>query len=423
MQEPPALDELTEDTKRTRLQKMRRTASAVLVMLVLTYLATFFLDETPNWLRLIRHMAEAGMIGGLADWFAVVALFRHPLGIPIPHTALLPRNKARAAQSVGQFFKQHFLDPKQVAARVAEMKLARRAADWLKNPDNAALVAKPLTNAISVAMRADGNSFSLNEGLRHELRTAIASEKATSGLNSALLPALEKTIRGPLLNDLLSQLRVTLDDNRDRVLEMVQDNSRWWIASRVDRGVSNLLVDGVMNVIGELENPQSTIRKDFEGGLANLLNTLQESGALNRAVHKGKESFASSEAFDEAVDATITLIRERLNEGLNKSSVQAESVVSSAIQNFAEKLLSDEETLRRFEAQLATSAERAIVEIRAPIGNYVTSVIDGWEAEELTDRFELEIGPDLQFIRINGAILGMFIGGLLFFVALGLESL
>lgn len=143
----------------------------------------------------------------------------------------------------------------------------------------------------------------------------------------------------------------------------------------------------------------------------------------NRAVHKGKESFASSEAFDEAVDATITLIRERLNEGLNKSSVQAESVVSSAIQNFAEKLLSDEETLRRFEAQLATSAERAIVEIRAPIGNYVTSVIDGWEAEELTDRFELEIGPDLQFIRINGAILGMFIGGLLFFVALGLESL
>jgi uncharacterized membrane-anchored protein YjiN (DUF445 family) len=103
-------------------------------------------------------MAEAGMIGGLADWFAVVALFRRPLGLPIPHTALLPRNQKRAAQSVGQFFKSYFLDPASITSRVIALSPARRAAEWLQNPTNAAMVAKPLTNAIVLALKGDGDA-------------------------------------------------------------------------------------------------------------------------------------------------------------------------------------------------------------------------------------------------------------------------
>lgn len=414
---------MTDFAKAERLRKTRLWASAVLVALVLVYLASFVPADTPMWLRLVRHMAEAGMIGGLADWFAVSALFRHPLGIPIPHTALLPRNKTRAAQSVGQFFKSYFLEPSAVAARVAELAPARRAAEWLQIPDNARLVAQPLTRAITIAIRSDDATAPLNEGLRRELRAAVASDTATKGLSRALGPVLEEAVHGSLMDDMLRQVRVSLDANRERVLELVQDNSRWWVTSRVDKSVSTVLVDGVLNVIGDLEDQGSALRKDFEKGLSGFLTTLHEHGALDRAVHDGKASFANSDAFDEAVDGTLTLIRERLSNGLSRDPQQAEAAICEAIQGFARSLLSENATLQRFEQQIAVTAETAIAGLRDPIGDYVTDVIDSWEALELSDRFEREIGPDLQFIRINGAVLGALIGGALFFVGQGLSSI
>ncbi len=411
-----------EQAKADRLRQTRRWASTVLIALVLVYLATFLPADTPGWLRLIRHMAEAGMIGGLADWFAVSALFRHPLGIPIPHTALLPRNKARAAQSVGLFFKSHFLEPSYVAARVAALAPARRAAEWLQVAANAQLVAGPLTQAISLAVRADDAGTPLNSGLRRALRDAVASDTATRGLSRAIGPVLENAMHGPMLDDMLGQIRTALDANRDRVLELVQDNSRWWVASRVDKGVSTVLVDGVLNVISDLRDRDSALRKDFEAGLAGFLTTLHENGALDRAIHEGKAQFTESESFDEAVDATLTLIRARLSHGLDQDREEAEAAIAQAIQGFAQKLLSDDATLQKFERQIAATAETAIAELRDPLGAYVADVIDGWEAEELSDRFEQEIGPDLQFIRINGAVLGALIGGVLFFVGQGLGS-
>ena len=299
--------------KTARLNKTRRMAEIVLIALVAIYLITYLPSEPPQWLRLIRHMAEAGMIGGLADWFAVVALFRHPMGIPIPHTALLPRNQARAAESVGQFFKGHFLDPKSISARVAEVAPARRAAEWLVEPKNAALLAAPLTQAITIAVDATGTgNKTLNDGLRKELRAALASKTATHGIATALGPVLEQAVHGPLMSDMLHQVRSALDGNRDRVLELVQENSRWWVASRVDRGVSTVLVDGVLNVIDDLEKSDSALRKDFEDGLAGVLHTLSANGALERAVHDGKTRFTQSQEFDDAVDATLTLVCRRL---------------------------------------------------------------------------------------------------------------
>ncbi|MEO0752689.1 MAG: DUF445 domain-containing protein [Pseudomonadota bacterium] len=407
-----------DTAKLARLGKTRRMAEAVLVALVAVYLVTYLTSDPPQWVRLIRHMAEAGMIGGLADWFAVVALFRHPLGIPIPHTALLPRNQARAAESVGEFFKSYFLDPSAISARVAEISPARRAAEWLRQPENAALVSSPLTKAITIAVDGRGDR-TLNDGLRKELRAAIASQTASNGISAALGPVLKEAVHGPLMDDMLRQIRASLDDNRDRVLELVQENSRWWVASRVDRGVSTVLVDGVLNVIEDLEKADGTLRKDFEAGLADFLTTLSDNGTLERAVHDGKARFAKSEEFDAAVDATLTLVRQRLSEDQG----QAESTLATALQGFARKLLSDEAALHRFEAQLAQTAEVAMAELRDPIGDYLTEVIQSWEAQELSNRFEREIGPDLQFIRINGALLGALIGGVLFFAAKGLNQL
>lgn len=407
-----------DEAKVARLRKTRRMAEAVLVALIAVYLVTYLPSDPPQWVRLLRHMAEAGMIGGLADWFAVVALFRHPLGIPIPHTALLPRNQGRAAESVGQFFQSYFLDPASISARVAELAPARRAAEWLQHEQNATLVAAPLTKALAIALENRDGTHQ-NKGLRKELRAALSSDAASDAIAAALGPALEQAVHGPLINDMLRQVRQSLDSHRDRVLELVQENSRWWVASRVDRGVSTVLVDGVLNVIDDLEKSDSALRKDFEAGLADFVHALSENGGLKRAVHGGKARFTQSEEFDEAIDATLKLVRQRLS----GAGDDAESAVATALQSFARKLLSNDEALARFEGQLMQTAKAAMVELREPIGAYVTDVIAGWEAQELSDRFEREIGPDLQFIRINGALLGALIGGVLFFAGKGLSQL
>ncbi|MCH2075999.1 MAG: DUF445 domain-containing protein [Rhodobacteraceae bacterium] len=407
--------------KAARLAKTRRWAQGVLIALVCVYLATHLPDDPPMWVRLIRHMAEAGMIGGMADWFAVEALFRHPFGLKIPHTALLPRNQKRAAESVGQFFNSYFLDPASISARVAEMAPARRAAEWLVNADNAALVAKPLTQALTVAMQPK-DGVTLPKGLRQEIRSAVGSDEFTSALVTAMGPMLEKGLDGPFLNDTLKQVSAALDGNRGKVLEIVQDNSRWWAPTQVDKGVSNLLVDGVLGVIEDLQDPKSDLRRDFEGGLTGFLAAVSENGALQRAVHEGKAGFVASEAFDATLEDMLALLRTRLADGM-ADGPEAGEAIAVALHRFADKLLSEPETLARFEAQLTTTAETAVVELREPISGYVTDVIGGWDAQTLSQRFEQEVGPDLQFIRINGAVLGTLIGGVLFFVGRALEAL
>ncbi|MEM6727370.1 MAG: DUF445 domain-containing protein [Pseudomonadota bacterium] len=418
---PPDLDD-PDAEKRARLAQTRRWATIVLAVLASIWLLTFLVPDPPLAVRLIRHMAEAGMIGGLADWFAVEALFRHPLRIPIPHTALLPRNQARAAESVGQFFNSYFLDPASITARVAEMAPARRAAQWLAEPSHARMVAGPLRRALAVALRP-GEAESLPPGVKSELRAAIESDAATKALVRALEPVIETGLSGPLLDDTLGRIKTALDGNRDRVLEIVQDKSRWWVASRVDRGVSTVLVDGVIDVLSDLEDRESAIRKDFDEGVSGLLHTLAEDGALTRAVHEGKGAFVRSDAFSDTMEEITRVIRERLSHGMADEPDAAETMIAEAIEDFAQRLLADPETLARFEAQLTETAQAAIVELRAPVAGYVADVIAGWDAETLSARFENEIGPDLQFIRINGAVLGTLIGGVLFFVGLGLSSL
>lgn len=417
----PSPRQEVDPEKAARLAKTRRWAQAVLIALVVVYCATFIPEDPPTWVRLVRHMAEAGMIGGLADWFAVEALFRHPFGLKIPHTALLPRNQKRAAESVGQFFNSYFLDPASISSRVAEMAPARRAAEWLARPDNAALVAKPLTQAVSVAMQPDGK-VTLPPGIRNEIRAALGSNASTHALVSALGPLLEKGVDGPFLNEAVKQIRTSLDQNRNKVLEIVQDNSRWWAPSRVDKGLSNLLVDGVIGVLEDFEDPKSDLRRDFEGSLTSFLATLNETGALSRAVHDGKAGFVASGAFDQTLEGIVELLRTRLAQGM-ASGPEAQEAIATAIRRFAEKLLAEPETLATFEAQLTTTAETAIVELREPIAGYVTDVIAGWDAKTLSERFEQEIGPDLQFIRINGAVLGALIGGVLFFAGMGLTAI
>ena len=362
---------------------------------------------------LIRAMAEAGMIGGIADWFAVEALFRHPLGLPIPHTALLPKNQKRAARNVGRFFDAYFLDPDQVGKRVAELQPARRAAGWLSDREHARLVARYLAEALGLILSRQ-SAPRLAATIRREMRGIVGSETVTSALSRAIAPALREGLRGPVVTDILQAVRNSMDENREGIAEMIQDRSRWWLPAGVDRRLSNLLIDGVLGILDTLAREDSPSRGEFERVLAHMIDRLAEGGALERAVARGKESLLHSEGFETLLRDLTGMAQKRLQSEFGDDPDRVAGMIAEALQRFARQMLEDPETLAAFEARLTDGARSALTDLREPISGYVTDVIQNWDPKTLSDRFETEIGPDLQFIRINGAVLGALIGGLLF---------
>ncbi|HET9069028.1 MAG TPA: DUF445 domain-containing protein [Amaricoccus sp.] len=398
------------------LVRARRIATGVLLGLVAVFLATLAVDEPPTLVRLVRAMAEAGMVGGLADWFAVEALFRRPLGLPIPHTALLPANQARAARNVGRFFEAHFLDPAELEARIRAMAPARHAAAWLSDRANAMTVARQLTGLLGGVIRHDPSPRALARA-RAWLRGELMAAGADAALAEGTAGLLKRGIRSHALGEILALARRKVDENRETATQLVQDRSRWWIASTIDRRVAALAVDGVLSLLDELCTEGSELRRGFEAAFDDAVDALEREGTLARSIGEGRRALARSGAFDRlALDFAATL-RDRLAARLDSDPDAVAAPVAALLGDRAARLAADPAARDALDAHVAALSAQLIGEMRPLLGGYVADVIAGWQPEEMIDRFEAELGPDLQFIRVNGAVLGAMIGGVLFAIS------
>ncbi|MEL6206292.1 MAG: DUF445 family protein, partial [Pseudomonadota bacterium] len=260
---------------------IRRTATGILVGLAVIFALSFTVEDPSFTVLLIRSMAEAGMVGGLADWFAVEALFRHPLKLPIPHTALLPRNQKRAANSIARFIDEHFLVRDQILLQVRKTNPARLAAAWLSDRSNAKFVAAELSFTLRVFLNQQ-----LERGIRigasPDMRAFLKDVAQPDDLSGTISAFLKETVRSRLMDDIIAEVRTVLDQNRDKVTEIVQDRSRWWIASTVDRGFVKLLVDGILSIMDELTDRDSQLRRDFDGSVVHMVDDDRAAEYLKR---------------------------------------------------------------------------------------------------------------------------------------------
>lgn len=400
------------ETPKSALARNRRMATAVLVVMVVIYLATHLVSDPAGPVLLIRRMAEAGMIGGLADWFAVVALFRHPLGLPIPHTALLPKNQARAARNVGRFFETHFLEPAQLEARIRAIEPSRHLVTWIGQPGNAEALARELTGLVAMLLRQEPSPRMLAGG-RRLLKSEVAQAGSDQAIAGVVADLVKTGVRGDVTDEIIAIIRRAIDENRGMAVELVQDNSRWWIATPVDRRVADLVVSAVLSMLDDLRR-DSALRKEFETALDGMIETLEQEGVLTRAVADARGEFLRSGAFGAAIAGIARELRDRLGKRIANAPEALSGPLAHLIRDTATRALATPEARETLDRRLAELAGRVIGESRPQIAAYVTDVIAGWEPEELNTRFEEEIGPDLQFIRINGALLGALIGGGLF---------
>lgn len=406
---------MSEPAAARSLARVRAWATGILVALAAIFVATHLWGGDTPWVGLVRAMAEAGMVGGLADWFAVEALFRRPLGLPIPHTALLPANQARAARNVGRFFETHFLEPAALSARVQRAGPARRLSAWLARPESAALVSRQLV-LLAGSVLATEPSPRMMAGGRAWLRQQVASAgpEADAALAAGVARLVKDGVRSPLVDEVVGLLRRTVEDGRDTAVSLVRDRSRWWIHSKVDRKVAAMAVEGVLSLLDELRSGQSDLRIRFEAAFDDVVDRLESEGTLARAVGDARRHMVASGALDELLGRTAAAARDRLARRIDAGPEAVAEPVAAFLAGLARSIAADPEASRRLDARLAGLAGHVVDIFRPQIGGYVAEVIAGWKPDELIARFETELGPDLQFIRVNGAVLGALIGGTLY---------
>lgn len=399
--------------RRAELRRHKLRATGLLVAMGAAFVGTSLIPEPGFGWRLARAAAEAGVVGGLADWFAVTALFRRPLGLPIPHTAIIPTHKDRIGEGLGRFVERHFLDPELVAARLRRSDPAALLAGWLARPENARAVADRLAGALPRLLDAAGDAE-----LRRFLHEALGEKLAHADLVPAAVRLFETvTAEGHhlrLFDDLLALLDDQIGLSQDRILGEVAARSAWYVPKMVDRAIAERLVNGLRAYLAELRDPGHPTRANLDTAFRGYLDRLQHDPAFRRQLAGLRDRLLKDPQTRDWIEAAWGHAREAVLADLGRPESRLRAGLATGLVALAEALGRDE-TIR---AGLNDTAERfvlaVIVPARAEIGRFITDVVKSWDTSLVTERVELAVGRDLQYIRLNGTLVGALIGALLF---------
>jgi uncharacterized membrane-anchored protein YjiN (DUF445 family) len=364
---------------------------------------------------LIQSGAEAGMVGGLADWFAVTALFRHPLGLPIPHTAIIPNNKDRIGRTIGRFIERNFLTPDVLRPKLREMHVGTRFAAWLAAPSTAPLIAHSITamlpHLIHSLRNPDLGEF-LQRILNDQLRQADFAPMIARGLR-VLTASDEANILFERVSELASGW---LEKNRDQIDKIVAEHSRWWIPKAIDRRIAAAIVNGVTELLNGLSRPNSEISSRFREALASTIDEMLNSPEQREKINEGMRRLLAHPEAQAWVRSVWNELCQTALDDLARPSSRLRLALEKPISIVAEALGTDAAMQRHIDEVVEHLAD-SVIAWRTEIGSFFAEVVRNWDTGTLSDRLELVVGSDLQYIRMNGTIVGACAGCLIFSVA------
>jgi len=392
---------------------MRITATALLVLMAGVFVAALQLDNGhPAW-GFVIAFAEAAMVGGLADWFAVTALFRHPLGIPIPHTAIIPANKDRIADTMAGFLRDNFLTAHVVARRMRDMNLARAAGDFLVQP--------PAAGPGRIREGAAGLLAELLESLDPErlgnqVKAGLARQaeriEIAPLLGSALAAAIADGRHRPLLDSLIRWAGMTLENNEEMVRAMIQARAnallRW---TGLDERLANSVLDGLYKMLAEvLVDPDHQLRKTVEEGLEKLAHDLVHDPETRERVETVKRDILANPAVGDWWMGVWEKLRRSLIDMARDPNAALGGQIGESLAELGRALQQDP----ALQWQVNRFARRTAVGVATRYGTQIVQLVSEtvrrWDARTLTNRLENAVGRDLQFIRINGTLVGGLVG-------------
>jgi uncharacterized membrane-anchored protein YjiN (DUF445 family) len=408
--EPEFEPDFLAEGKARELRRYRWSATALLILMAAIFLSTKAIEEPGFWILLIRAGAEAAMVGGLADWFAVTALFRRPLGLPIPHTAVIPSNKDRIGDGLGLFVERNFLQPDLIVAKLRSIEPARRLGQALADPVNADKLAERLTASVPTLVDSLGD-----KEVREFLRRALERQIATIDLGGLMGRGIEILRESDRHHEMFDQILVSarryLLDNRHRVLEAVEDRTAWWVPRQVDKRVAKALIGGIADLLDDLHHRDHPVRRQFEQRLDRFVDELREDPERRAQIAKVQRELLENprtQAYLGEVWGELRGMLARDAAGGDESVVRR--ALAGGLQSLGSALLTDADMRHRLDARLIEGIQAWVLPWRHEIGGFIAEVVRSWDGQTVAGRIELAVGRDLQYIRVNGTLVGGLVG-------------
>lgn len=388
-------------------------ATGLLLLALLLFLATHAVAEPGFALLLLQAGSEAALVGGLADWFAVTALFRRPLGLPIPHTALIPRNKDRIGEGLGSFVERNFLAPDLVVEKLRSLDIAGIVGRWLARPENARPVAERITLAVPVVISSIDDE-EVRQFVRRALKEQLDAVDLAPLLAKVLRMLTESGQHQKLFDEGLKIARRVLLENQDRIYELVEEKSRWWVPKAIDRRIAEALISGAVDLLGDLADPDHDARRRFDRAVEEGIEKLATSPVAAAKVAAVKQQVLSNPAVENYLETIWELLRRRVLADAAAEHSHLRRALCRGIGAIAGSLAEDAHMRERVNRRLEKMVVGLVVPARKEIGTFIADVVKSWDARTVSDRLELEVGRDLQYIRVNGTLVGALVGCVLF---------
>ncbi len=399
-----------DQARRRALRRMKAVATGLLAVAAAGYGLTLHQD---GWLGFVNSACEAAMVGAAADWFAVTALFRHPLGLPIPHTALIPTRKDALGRSLQDFVATHFLAPDVVRSRVAAVGVARRVGIWLADPPHAERVAAEVAGAGRGLLQVlqDDRVAALLEDV--VLRPMLARPWAPPA-GRLLEHIVVEQAHHRLVDLVIEEVHEWLERHEDVVTALVRDRAPAWTPSWLDERVSQRAYQEALRWAGDVRNdPRHRVRLALDDMLVGLAKDLQSDPVMQARAMDLQQRILENPGVREAVEALWTAVRGVLEEATRNEDSDLRRRLVAGIASFGRRLSADPELQASVDRYVENAAGHLVTSYRDEVATVISETIERWDGREASRRIELHVGRDLQFIRINGTVVGGLVGVLI----------
>jgi len=377
---------------------------------VLIFAATHLFTDGRGFWGFVQAASEAGVVGGIADWFAVTALFRHPLGIPIPHTAVIPQGKDAFGRGLGEFVAQNFLDADLLTNRLQEIDPADRLALWLMRPHNADLVARR-TAGVLVGLADALDDDEVQTAIRATIDERVRRIELTPLLGTVAKLAMEGGHHHALVDAALLGLSSTIEENQDLFRAQLRRESPWWVPEPIDEVVFQKVYDGAQRFIADMTSDHNhPLRSHLDGRARDLITRLSESTELRERGEELKRAFLDHPEFAAWTDELWTDLKRYISQAATEPESDLRRRLAKWTTLVGERLATDSALRDRVNRGVVSVVRQAVEQSGDEVTTLIASTVERWDAHETSRRLELLLGRDLQFIRINGTMVGALVG-------------
>jgi uncharacterized membrane-anchored protein YjiN (DUF445 family) len=406
-----------EATRQAALDRMKRNATGLLALATVIFFVTRFFEAQFAWLGIVRATAEAAMVGGLADWFAVTALFRHPLGIPIPHTAIVPARKDRVGRTLGNFVQKNFLTRDVIAGRLRGLNIAERLAQWLVNPDNVHQIAKHSASALASAAQLLRDE-DVEEFIDRSVEQRVRATRAAPLIGKLLTLITAENRHQELLNEAIRLTANAVEDNRALIRTRVEEETPWWVPSAIDDRIYRKIVSAIERTLVDVrDDPFHPLRERFDVALQQFIEKLNHSAEVATRVEALKEELLLNEAMRRFSASLWGQAKSALLRYAESPDGLAPGTIERALNRFGEAALSDPTLLKKVDEFVVDVGMFLVDRYQTEVAELIAHTVSSWDPDVTSRRVELAIGRDLQFIRINGTIVGGLAGMLIYLIS------